>query len=326
MLGFEAILPFLRPLEPFILDDSISEIMVNGSRHVFIERAGILEEVPDVMLTEQSLMVAVKNIARRLGSDISEEKPILDSRLPDGSRVAVVIPPCSLGGVTLTIRKFTARRFNIEDLIRTGTLDVDVATHLERFVRTRKNILISGGTGTGKTTLLNILGKFIENDQRIILIEDTAEIQLGQPNLVRFEARQAQNGRPAVSIRDLLKASLRHRPDRILLGEIRGSEAFDLLQLLNTGHSGTLSTIHANSAKQGLSRFTSCVLQSGIELPYRAIKNNIGDSLNVVIQIERRPGLRFLSEILEINQYDADKDSFELTPIYAKSSQTKELP
>jgi pilus assembly protein CpaF len=326
MLGFEAILPFLRPLEPFILDDSVSEIMVNGSRHVFIERAGILEEVPDITLTEQSLMVAVKNIARRLGSDISEEKPILDSRLPDGSRVAAVIPPCSLDGVTLTIRKFTARRFNIEDLIRTGTLDIDVATHLERYVRTRKNILISGGTGTGKTTLLNILGKFIANDERIVLIEDTAEIHIGQPNLVRFEARQPQNGRPAVSIRDLLKASLRHRPDRIVLGEIRGSEAFDFLQLLNTGHSGTLSTIHANSAKQGLSRFTSCVLQSGIELPYRAIKNNISDSLNVVIQIERRPGLRFMSEVLEINQYDADKDSFELTPIYARNPQPEVLP
>jgi len=177
-----------------------------------------------------------------------------------------------------------------------------------------------------ETTLLNILGKFIANDERIVLIEDTAEIHLNQLNLVRFEARQVQDGRPAVSIRDLLKASLRHRPDRIVLGEIRGSEAFDLLQLLNTGHSGTLSTIHANSAKQGLSRFTSCVLQSGIELPYRAIKNNIGDSLNVVIQIERRPGLRFVSEVLEIRQYDADKDSFELTPIYVRSPQSKELP
>jgi antirestriction protein ArdC len=182
------------------------------------------------------------------------------------------------------------------------------------------------GTAAQETTLLNILGKFIANDERIVLIEDTAEIQLGQPNLVRFEARQVQDGRPAVSIRDLLKASLRHRPDRIVLGEIRGIEAFDLLQLLNTGHSGTLSTIHANSAKQGLSRFTSCVLQSGIELPYRAIKNNISDSLNVVIQIERQPGLRFISEVLEINQYDADKDSFELTPICARSSQTKEIP
>jgi pilus assembly protein CpaF len=316
MLGFETILPFLRPLESFILDDSVSEIMVNGAGHVFIERAGVLEEVPGIHLTEQSLMVAVKNIARRLGSDISEEKPILDSRLPDGSRVAAVIPPCSLCGVTLTIRKFTARRFNMEDLIRTGTLDESLARHLEGYVRARKNILISGGTGTGKTTIVNILGKFIGDDERILLIEDTAEIQLAQPNLVRFEARQAQNGLPAVTIRDLLKASLRHRPDRIILGEIRGGEAFDLLQLLNTGHSGTLSTIHANSAKQGLSRFTSCVLQSGIELPYRAIKTNIADSLNVVIQLERRRGLRFISEVLEINHYDADADVYDLGIAY----------
>jgi len=319
MLGFEAILPFLRPLEPFILDDTVSEIMVNGSRHVFIERAGILEEVPEITLTEQSLTVAVKNIARRLGSDISEEKPILDSRLPDGSRVAAVIPPCSLGGVTLTIRKFTARRFNIEDLIRTATLNVEVATQLERYVRTRKNILISGGTGTGKTTLLNILGKFIGGDERVLLIEDTAEIQLTQSNLIRFEARQSQSNMPAVTIRDLLKASLRHRPDRILLGEIRGGEAFDLLQLLNTGHSGTLSTIHANSARQGLTRFTSCVLQSGIEIPFRSIKANIAESVNVIIHLERRPGHRFVSEVLEICSYSPDDDTFKCLPIYQRT-------
>ena len=166
------------------------------------------------------------------------------------------------------------------------------------------------------TTLLNALGRFIPPDERILLIEDTAEIQLAQSNLVRFEARREQNGVPAVSIRDLLKASLRHRPDRILLGEIRGSEAFDLLQLLNTGHAGTLSTIHASSAKQGLSRFTSCVLQSGIELPYRSVKTNIADSLNVVVHIERRPGRRFISEVLEINSYDPDADLFDFCAIY----------
>lgn len=177
-------------------------------------------------------------------------------------------------------------------------------------------LLSSYRTTANETTLLNALGKFIPPDERVLLIEDTAEIQLAQMNLVRFEARQAQNGVPAVSIRDLLKASLRHRPDRILLGEIRGGEAFDLLQLLNTGHAGTLSTIHASSAKQGLARFTSCVLQSGVELPYRAIKTNIGDSLNVVIQIERRPGRRFISEVLEINSYDPDADLFDFCAIY----------
>jgi pilus assembly protein CpaF len=316
MNGFETILPFLKPIEHLILDESISEVMVNGAHQVFVEKAGFVQQVPGVSIGERSLMVAVKNIARRLGDDISEAKPILDSRLPDGSRVAAVIPPCSLHGVTLTIRKFNPRHFEIQDLIEGATLDRNLANRLEDYVLSRRNVLIAGGTGSGKTTLLNALGKFIPPDERVLLIEDTAEIQLAQTNLVRFEARQAQNGVPAVSIRDLLKASLRHRPDRILLGEIRGGEAFDLLQLLNTGHAGTLSTIHASSAKQGLARFTSCVLQSGVELPYRAIKTNIGDSLNVVIQIERRPGRRFISEVLEINSYDPDADLFDFCAIY----------
>jgi pilus assembly protein CpaF len=322
MNGFETILPFLKPIEHLILDESISEVMVNGADQVFVEKGGFVQQVPGVSIGERSLMVAVKNIARRLGDDISEAKPILDSRLPDGSRVAAVIPPCSLHGVTLTIRKFNARHFEIQDLIDGGTLDRNLANRLEDYVLSRRNVLIAGGTGSGKTTLLNALGKFIPPDERVLLIEDTAEIQLAQANLVRFEARQAQNGLPAVSIRDLLKASLRHRPDRILLGEIRGGEAFDLLQLLNTGHAGTLSTIHASSAKQGLARFTSCVLQSGVELPYRAIKTNIGDSLNVVIQIERRPGRRFISEVLEINSYDPDADLFDFCAVYVAKKES----
>ncbi len=316
MNGFEVILPFLKPIEHLILDDSISEVMVNGPDRVFIERGGYIHFVPGITLGERSLVVAVKNIARRLGDDISESKPILDSRLPDGSRVAAVMPPCSLSGVTLTIRKFNSRHFDIEDLIASATLDRGLANRLEDYLLQRRNLLISGGTGSGKTTLLTALGKFIPADERILLIEDTAEIQLTHENLVRFEARREQIGTPAVSIRDLLKAALRHRPDRILLGEVRGAEAFDLLQLLNTGHSGTISTIHANSAKQGLSRFTSCVLQSGVELPYAAIRSNIGDSLNVLIQIERRPGRRFISEVLEINSYDPDADLFDFCAVY----------
>jgi pilus assembly protein CpaF len=316
MHGFETILPFLKPIEHLILDESVSEVMVNGSDRVFIERDGFVEQVPGISLGERSLKVAVKNIARRLGDDISESKPILDSRLPDGSRVAAVIPPCSLSGVTLTIRKFNSRHFEIEDLIRSGTLNRALANRLEDYLLQRRNLLISGGTGSGKTSLLTALGKFIPADERILLIEDTAEIQLAHENMVRFEARREQNGMPAVSIRDLLKAALRHRPDRILLGEIRSGEAFDLLQLLNTGHSGTISTIHASSARQGLSRFASCVLQSGVEIPYRAIKTNIADSLNVVVQIERRPGRRFISEVLEINNYDPDADLFDFCAIY----------
>ena len=319
MDGFEVILPFLKPIEHLILDESISEVMVNGPDRIFIEKSGYLEQVKDVSLSERSLLVAVKNIARRLGDDLSETKPILDSRLPDGSRVAAVIPPCSLSGVTLTIRKFNSRHFHMEDLIRVGTLDRPLANRLEDYVLKRKNVLISGGTGTGKSTLAGLLAKFIPEDERLLLIEDTAELQLPQANLVRFEARREQNGLPAIAIRDLLKASLRHRPDRLILGEIRGGEAFDLLQLLNTGHAGTLSTIHANSAKQGLARFTSCVLQSGVELPYAAIKTNIGDSLNAVVHIERRPGRRFISEVLEINHYNPDTDLFDCCVMYSKA-------
>jgi pilus assembly protein CpaF len=318
MNGFEIILPFLKPIEHLLLDDSISEIMVNGPDRVFVEKRGFVRQLRGVSLGEKFLMVAVKNIARRLGDDISESKPILDSRLPDGSRVAAVIPPCSLSGVTLTIRKFNARQFEIEDLVQAGTLDNSLANRLKQFVIDRKNILISGGSGTGKTTMLSVLGKFIPEDDRILLIEDTAEIQLTQPNLVRFEARQAQNGFPAVAIRDLLKAALRHRPDRMILGEIRGGEAFDLLQLLNTGHSGTLSTIHANSARQGLARFTTCVLQSGVDLPYSAIKSNIAESLNVIIQVERRPGFRYVSEVFGINGYDADRDLIDYSLVFAR--------
>ncbi len=316
-LGFETILPFLRPIEHLIRDDSVSEVMVNGPDRIFIEREGVLEQVSDLSLTEKSLMVAVKNIARRLEDDISEAKPILDSRLPDGSRVAAVIPPCSIHGVTLTIRKFNSRHFTVEDLVGRGTLDSDLAARLQGYVQNRQNILISGGTGSGKTTLLNALGMFIPDDDRILLIEDTSEIQLEKPNLVRFEARQAQPDVPAVTIRDLLKASLRHRPDRIILGEIRGGEAFDLLQLLNTGHSGTLSTVHASCAAQALARFTSCVLQSGVELPYRAIKNNIGDSLNILVQLERRPGKRLISEVLEIRGYNSEADRYDLSAVFA---------
>jgi pilus assembly protein CpaF len=310
MNGFETILPFLKPIEHLILNDSISEVMVNGPDRIFIEKAGFVEPIQGVNLGEKFLMVAVKNIARRLGDDISESKPILDSRLPDGSRVAAVIPPCSVNGVTLTIRKFNARHFGVEDLVQAGTLEQWLANQLENYILARKNILIVGGTGSGKTTMLNVLGKFIPSDERVLLIEDTSEIHMDQDNLVRFEARQPQNGLPAITIRDLLKASLRHRPDRIILGEIRGGEAFDLLQLLNTGHSGSLSTVHASSARQGLARFTSCVLQSGVDLPYRAIKTNVGDSVNVVVHLERRPGRRFVSEVVEIHGYDPDRDEY----------------
>src|SRR5580765_8569597 len=322
--GFRLILPYLRPIENLILDPEISEIMLNSPTDIFIEKQGVMEKVRGVSIPNDQLRVAVQNIARSLGDDISEEKPILDSRLPDGSRIAAVLPPCSIHGITLTIRKFNTRSFTINDLIRIGTITESIAALLKTAIIERKNILISGGTGTGKTTLLNILADFIPEEDRLLVIEDTAEIHIRKPNLVRFEARRQQGPKvPPVTIRDLLKASLRHRPERTILGEIRGEEAFDLLQALNTGHSGSLSTIHANSAAQALSRLANCVLQSSIELPYKAIKANIADSIHTLIHIDRRHAKRFVSEILELSSYSPAEDRYTLTAVY-QSQQVQE--
>jgi len=312
-MQFETILPFLRPIEHLILDPEISEIMINAGSRIFIEKSGELVPVPGITISEQALLAAVKNIARRLGDDISEEKPILDSRLPDGSRVAAVLPPCSMNGITLTIRKFNTRHFTMADLIENGGLTAEGAQLLGDKVRDRQNILISGGTGTGKTTLLNILADSIPDDERIVLIEDTAELNIRKSNLVRFETRREQAGVPAVSIRDLLKASLRHRPDRIIVGEVRGGEAFDLLQALNSGHSGSLCTLHANSARQAIARFGNCVLQSGIELPYRAIMASIGNSVNLIVHIARIRGRRAVSEMAAVEGFDNETNECRFT-------------
>jgi pilus assembly protein CpaF len=323
--GFRLILPYLRPIENLILDPEISEIMLNSPTEIFIEKEGVIEKVQGVTIPNDQLRVAVQNIARSLGDDISEEKPILDSRLPDGSRIAAVLPPCSIHGITLTIRKFNARSFTIDDLIRIGTITEATATYLRKAIINRKNILISGGTGTGKTTLLNILADFIPEEDRLLVIEDTAEIHIRKPNLVRFEARRQQGPKiPAVTIRDLLKASLRHRPERTILGEIRGEEAFDLLQALNTGHSGSLSTIHANSAAQALSRLASCVLQSGIELPYKAIKASIADSIHLLVHIERWQARRYISEMLAIQSYSPTDDTYHLETVFNRNQENSD--
>jgi pilus assembly protein CpaF len=316
-MSFEVILPFLRPIAHLIQDPDITEIMVNGSRRVFVERQGVLQEIPGVSLDERNLKVAVKNIARALGDDVSEESPILDSRLPDGSRVAAVLPPCSVGGTTLTVRKFQTRFFTADELVRIGTMPAAVLATVRLAIESRRNILISGGTSTGKTTLLNALAAFLPPNERVVVIEDTAELQLEAPNLVRFEARRPQTNLPAVTIRDLLRATLRHRPDRIVLGEVRGGEAFDLLQALNTGHAGTLSTIHANSAEQSLARLASCVVQSTIDLPYQAVRQQIGNAVHFVLHLERDHGTRRVAELLRINAYDASRDRYEVSFVHA---------
>ena len=314
-MSWEIILPFLRPIESLIQDPDISDILVNGPDCVFIEKGGELQPATEIHLTDRALQVAIRNIARALGDDIGPEKPILDSRLPDGSRICAILPCCSVAGTVLAIRKFHSERYTGDGLVRTGSLMPEVLGLLSGAVQERKNILISGGTGAGKTTLLNALARYIPAQERIIVIEDTSELQIQAANLVRLEARPERPGLPAVTIRDLLKTTLRLRPDRILLGEVRGGEAFDLLQALNTGHSGTLATIHANSAGQALARFTTCILQSGVELPYKAIRGNIADVLNLLVHIERRRGKRCVREVLEIKRYDPDLDRYDLESI-----------
>lgn len=313
---FELILPFLQPIRHLIEDDGISEIMVNGTRRVFIERDGVLQEVPGIEIEERQLLTGLKIIARSLGDEISEAKPILDSRLPDGSRVAAVLPPCSVDGIALTIRKFDARRFTMDDLIKRGSVTTEAAALLRERIAQRQNTLISGGTGTGKTTLLGILAGAIPDSDRIVLIEDTAEIHVSKPNLVRFEARREVAGLPAVAIRDLVRASLRHRPDRLIVGEIRSEEAYDLLQALNTGHSGSLSTIHANTARQAVTRLRSCILQAGLDIPHRALQTQIADSIQVIVHLERAAGRRRIAEIVEITSYDQDNDRHVFKVLY----------
>jgi pilus assembly protein CpaF len=326
-VSFDIILPFLRPIEHLLKDDSVSEIMVNGSggtSDVFAEIRGRIQHVPGVSLSETSLQVACRYIARYVGDDISTEKPLLDARLPDGSRVAAMFPPCSVEGTTLTIRKFDARRFTLSELVEIGTITPDFIELFRAAVLNRRNILISGGAGTGKTTLLNAVASLIPEDERIITIEDTAEIQIRHSDRVRFEARREQSGWPAVSLRELLRASLRHRPDRILVGEVRGEEAFDLLQALNTGHSGSISTIHADSAALALSRFTNCILESGIRLPFQAMRRSIADSLHLIVHIKRSAstGKRSVSEVLEIADYDIERDRFNCETVYPAASRS----
>lgn len=320
-MSFDVILPFLRPIAHLIQDPDVSEIMVNGSRRVFVERHGLVQEITDVRVDERNLRVAVKNIARALGDDISEEQPILDSRLPDGSRVAAVFPPCSLGGTTLTIRKFQTRFFTADELVRIGTMTPGVLRDLRAAIARNENVLISGGTSTGKTTLLNALAAFLPPDDRVVLIEDTAELQIDRPNVVRFEARREQANVPAVTIRELLRATLRHRPDRIIVGEVRGGEAFDLLQALNMGHSGSLSTIHANSAEQALARFSSCVVQSGVELPYQAVRYQIADAIDLVLHLGRQRGARVVQELIRVERYDAARDGYDTVGLFNGGAQ-----
>lgn len=310
-MSLENILPFLQPIEHIILDPGVSEVMVNGDGAIFAQRNGLLSRV-EAVLEPKYLINAIKRIARSLGSDISEAKPLLDARLPDGSRVAAAFPPCSLPGLTLTIRKFRPHWFTMSQLVEAGALSAQLGVRLADAVMQRKTILIAGGTDTGKTTFAKALIDFIPQEERLGVIEDTAELKIDHPNVFRFEARKD----PPVTIRDLVKATLRHRPDRLIIGEVRGAEAFDLLDALNTGHAGSMSTVHANSALQALSRLASLSLRADVDIPYRAIQSEIGDLIHLVVYIERRDGRRRVAEAIELNGFDAELGRYATTPIH----------
>ncbi len=278
----------LGPLEELLADDTVTEIMVNGPHRVYVERGGKIQLTDLQFLDDASVMAIIERIVSPIGRRIDESQPYVDARLADGSRVNAIIPPLALSGPTVTIRKFAKKTLTVEDFIRFGTWSRNAAEFMKACVIMRKNIIVAGGTGSGKTTLLNLLSGFIPHDERIVTVEDAAELRLVQPHVVRLEARPPNiEGRGAVTIRDLVKNCLRMRPDRIIVGECRGGEALDMLQAMNTGHDGSLTTVHANSPRDVISRLETMVLMSGMELPSRAIREQIASAVDVIIHESR---------------------------------------
>ncbi len=298
----------LGPLEPLLADDSISEIMVNGPKKLFVERAGRIQRVNVAFESDEHLMRIIERIVAPLGRRIDESSPTVDARLKDGSRVNAVIPPISLQGPVLTIRKFFKKPLTVEDLIRFGTVTEESIEFLRAAVVAATNVIVSGGTGTGKTTFLNVLSSFIPSDVRIITIENAAELQLRQEHVVTLESRPPNvEGKGAVSIRDLVINALRMRPDRIVVGECRGGEALDMLQAMNTGHEGSMTTIHANNTRDSLSRLETMVLMAGMELPHRAIREQVAAAIDMIVQLERlRDGSRRVVSITEVQGMEGD--------------------
>jgi pilus assembly protein CpaF len=298
----------LGPLEPLLADESITEIMVNGAKKLYVERAGKLQRINITFESDEHLMRIIERIVAPLGRRIDESSPTVDARLKDGSRVNAVIPPISLQGPILTIRKFFKKPLTVEDLIRFGTITEEAIEFLRASVIAATNVLISGGTGTGKTTFLNVLSSYIPDDERIITIENAAELQLRQEHVVILEARPANvEGRGEVSIRDLVINALRMRPDRIVVGECRGGEALDMLQAMNTGHEGSMTTLHANHTRDALARLETMVLMAGMELPHRAIREQVASAIDMIVQLDRmRDGSRRVVSITEVQGMEGD--------------------
>jgi pilus assembly protein CpaF len=298
----------LGPIEPLMQDPTVSDILVNGPRHVYVERRGKLERTKVIFRDDAHLMQVIQRIVSAVGRRVDESSPVVDARLADGSRVNAIIPPLALDGPVLSIRRFAADPLKMSDLIELGTLTPGLAQLLAVIVHARLNVLVSGGTGAGKTTLLNVLSNAISNAERIVTIEDSAELQLQQEHVVRLETRPANvEGQGAVTQRDLVRNALRMRPDRIIVGEVRGGEVLDMLQAMNTGHDGSLSTVHANSSRDALSRVETMVLMSGVSLPIRALRDYISSALDVVVHVARlSDGSRRLMKVTEVVGMEED--------------------
>jgi pilus assembly protein CpaF len=298
----------LGPLEPLLADRTISDILVNGPEQVYVERRGRLELTEVRFNSNAHLMNIIDRIVSSVGRRVDESSPMVDARLKDGSRVNAIIPPLALDGASLSIRRFAAELLSIDDLIRLGSISDELATVMNAVVRARLNVLVSGGTGAGKTTLLNLLSGFISETERVVTIEDSAELQLRQPHVVRLETRPPNiEGRGAVTQRDLVRNSLRMRPDRIVIGEVRGAEALDMLQAMNTGHDGSLTTIHANTPRDALARVENMVSMTGISFPAKALRSQIASAIDIVIQVERQEdGRRRVVSLQEINGMEGD--------------------
>lgn len=296
------------PITPFLKDASVTEIMVNGPSKIYVERHGKLQLTDAKFKNDDHVMHVIKKIVSPLGRRIDESSPMVDARLPNGSRVNAIIPPLAIDGPSITIRKFSDDPFTVDDLISFGTMTSKMAEFLKYCVQGRLNIVVSGGTGSGKTTTLNVLSSFIPNEERIITIEDAAELQLSQEHVVRLETRPANlEGKGEITIRDLVKNSLRMRPDRIVVGEVRSGEALDMLQAMNTGHDGSLTTGHANSPRDMLSRLETMVLMSGMNLPVKAIRDQIASAIDLIIQQSRlMDGSRKITHITEVQGMEGD--------------------
>ena len=315
MMSFDLILPFMRPIEPLLLDESVSEIMGNPDASWWYERDGILRQDASVSFDADKLRTGLEVIANQLGKKLDENNPVLHAQLPDGSRLAAVIPPVVKSTPAVTIRKFTSRHYTVDDLIARGTLTRPLAEFLAEQIAAGKTLLISGGTGTGKTTLLRILADAIPEEQRIVVIEDTSELHIQKPNILAVEC-QTDTFKASITFDDLLKSALRWRPDRIILGEVRGIEARTLLDSFNTGHAGSLATIHANSAAKALSRFANLVMRSHAQATFSDVEAEIGEAVDFVVHVERQPGRRIIREVLRLNGYNRAQQSFHCETVY----------